>query len=107
MTGQGVIGRDCAWCGLPAVCEIEVSPAEYRTVTRTDPVTGERVPDRRVSRFAVRVPACDTHKTVTAGQPPPVSPPCQRQARDFEQPALFVTADEAWRRNAIHGESTR
>ena len=42
MNGQGVIGRDCAWCGLPAVSEVAVQPAQYRTIAKADPVIGDR-----------------------------------------------------------------
>jgi hypothetical protein len=105
--GQGVIGQACAWCGLPAVCELEVQPAQYRTVSRVDPVSGQRVCEERVSRFAVVVPACDAHKGVTVGQPPPVGRLRQRTARDVDQLGLFVSPDEMRLRSAIRGETGR
>jgi hypothetical protein len=106
MTGQGVIGRDCAWCGLPAVGEIEVEPAQYRTVSRRDPQTGKRTTHQQFVRCAVVVAVCDTHEHITRGQPPPVPIPRQRTARGVEQLGMFpVTAERL--RNAIHGETGR
>jgi len=107
VNGQGVIGRDCAWCGLPAVGEIEVQPSEYRTVTRIDPVSGERASHQRLVRCAIVVPACDEHQEVTVGQPPPVVSPRHRRARDVPQLGLFVSTDEARLRNAIYRETSR
>ena len=105
MTGQGVIGRDCAWCALPAVCEIEVQPAQQRTVSRVDPVSGQRTTYQRLVQAAVVVAACDEHKQITTGQPPAVAVPCQRRAHDVDQLGLFVTADATRARNAIYGHS--
>ena len=105
MTGQGVIGRDCAWCGLPAVCDVETQPAQYRTVSRRDPVSGERVTQQRLLQAAIVVPACDEHQDVTTGQAAPVGLPNRRKARGVEQLGLLVTVDEAWQRNAICGEA--
>jgi hypothetical protein len=105
--GQGVIGRNCAWCASPAVCEIEVQPAEYRTVTRVDPISGERTGHQAVVKAAVVVPACDEHRQITSGQPPPVGIPRQRRARGVEQLGLFVETTEARLRNAIHGDTRR
>ena len=91
MTGQGVLGRDCAWCGLPATGEVEVQPAHYRTVSRRDPMTGKRTAHRVFERTAVVVPVCDTHEHITRGQPAPVPIPRQRTARGVEQLGLFAT----------------
>ena len=107
MIGQGVIGRDCAWCGLPAVCEIEVQPAQQRTVSRVDSVSGERTTYQRVVQAAVVVAACDEHRQITTGQSPAVVVPCQRRAHDVDQLGLFVTVDEARARNAIYQETGR
>lgn len=92
MTGQGVLGRDCAWCGLPATTEIEVQPALYRTVSQRDPVTGKRTAHQRFERAAVVVAVCDTHQHITRGQPPPVPIPRQRTARGVEQLEIFAQA---------------
>jgi len=107
MNGQGALGRDCAWCAQPAVCEIEVQPAEHRTVSRTDPITGQRTGHQRQVRGAIVVPACDEHKHITTRQPTPVAVPRQRKARDVPQLGLFVSGDEARLRNAIYGETRK
>ena len=91
MTGQGVIGRYCAWCGLPATTEVEVQPARYRTVSRRDPVTGKRTAHQVFQRAAIVVTVCDTHEQITRWQPAPVPVPRQRTARGVEQLGLFVT----------------
>ena len=107
MNGQGVIGRDCAWCGLPAVGEVEVQAAEYRTVGKVDPVIGDRSAYQRLVRAAIVVPACDEHKDIRDGQAPPVGIPRQRKARDVQQLGLFVGTDEARSRNAIYQDAGR
>jgi hypothetical protein len=104
--GQGVIGRDCAWCGLPAVCEIEVQPAEYRTTSRVDPVNGERVADRRLVRLAIVAAACDAHRDITIGQPRAVVSPRHRSARG-PQLGLFASAEQQRMRDAITGKRGR
>jgi hypothetical protein len=104
--GQGVIGRDCAWCGLPAVCEIEVQPAEYRTTSRRDPVNGERVTDRRLVRLAIVVAACDAHRDITIGQPRPVVSPRHCSTKRGAQLGLSASTDEQRMRNAIGGSAT-
>jgi hypothetical protein len=91
MSGQGVIGRDCAWCGLPATTELEIQPARYRTVSRRDPVTGKRTAHQVFERAAVIVPVCDTHEQITRGQPAVVPIRRQRTARGIEQLGLFAT----------------
>jgi hypothetical protein len=107
VTGQGVTGRDCVWCGLPAVGEAEVQPAQYRTVSRRDPVTGKRTAHQQFVRAAVVVPVCDTHEQITRGQAGPVPIPRQRTADSVEQLGMFaVTADERLP-TAIHGETGR
>jgi hypothetical protein len=104
--GQGVIGRDCAWCGLPAVCEIEVQPAEYRTSSRVDPLTGERITDRRLARLAIVAAACDAHRDITIGQPRPVVSPRHRSARG-SQLGLFASAEQQRMRDTISGKRGR
>jgi hypothetical protein len=102
-----MIGRDCAWCGLPAVGEIEVQPAQHRTVSRTDPVTGRRTSHQAFVRAAIVVAVCDEHAHITTGQPGSVAIPRQRKARGVEQLGMFaVTADERLR-NAIYREIDR
>jgi hypothetical protein len=107
VNGQGVIGRDCAWCGQPAVCDVEVQAADYRTVSRVDPVSGKRTAQQRLVRAAIVVPACDEYKAITTGQPRPVGIPRQRKARGVQQLDLFATGHEAALRNAISGEVSR
>jgi hypothetical protein len=104
--GQGVISRDCAWCGLPAVCEIEVQPAEYRSTSRRDPVTGERIADRRLVRLAIVVAACDAHRDITLGQARAVVSPRHRSARG-PQLGLFASTQAERMRDAILGERDR
>ncbi len=107
MNGQGVIGSDCAWCGQPAVGDVEVQPAQYRSVSRVDPVSGERTTQRRLVSAAIVVPACDEHQQVTRDQAGPVWTPRDGRARDVEQLGLFVTDEDARLRNAIYGEVNR
>ena len=107
MNGQGMIGRDCTWCGLPAVGDVEVQPAHYRTVTRRDPVTGKRTTDQAFVRAAIRVPACNEHEHITHGQPGAVPVPRQRTAQGVEQLGMFATPADERLRNAIHGEIDR
>ena len=107
MNGQGVIGQDCVWCARPAVGEIEVQPVHHRTVTKIDPVSGRRVPQRLLVQAAIVAAVCDDHKTITIAQPPPVRLPRQCKARGVQQLGLFAGADEVWQRNAISGDSDR
>jgi hypothetical protein len=107
VTGQGAIGRDCAWCGLPAVGEIEVQPAQYRTVSRKDPVTGKRAAHRAFVRAAIVVPVCDEHQHIRSGQPAPVSVPRQRAAKGVEQLGMFPASPDVRLRNAIYRETGR
>jgi hypothetical protein len=107
MTGQGVIGQVCAWCGVPAVDEIEVRPAQYRSLGRVDPIIGDRGAYQQLVRCAVRAPVCDEHAHITRGQSAPVGVPRQRKTTDVEQLGMFpVTADERLR-NAIYRETGR
>jgi hypothetical protein len=106
VNGQGVIGRECAWCGLPAVCEIEVQPAAYRTTSHTDPVSGERITDRRLMRLAIVAAACDTHRDITIGQPRPVLSPRHRSAPG-RQLDLFAGAEQQRMRDTITGKPGR
>jgi hypothetical protein len=106
VNGQGVIGRDCAWCGLPAVCEIEVQPAEYRTTSRTDPVSGERITDRRLVRLAIVADRDVTMRVARRGQPRPVVSPRHRSARR-SQLDLFASTRAERMRDAIVGERDR
>jgi hypothetical protein len=107
MNGQGVIGRDCAWCGQSAIGDVEVQPAQYRTVSRVDPVSGERTTHRRLVSAAIVVSACGEHQQITRGQAPPVWTPRAGRARDVEQLGLFVTDEDARLRNAIYREVER
>lgn len=107
MTGQRVIGRDCAWCGLPAVGELEIQPAQYRTVSRRDPLTGKRAAHQAFVRAAIVVPVCGEHEHITHGQPPAVPVPRQRTARGVEQLGMFPASSEERLRNAIYRETDR
>jgi hypothetical protein len=83
-----------------------VAPAQHRTVSRVDPITGERIAYRRLVRAAIVIPVCGEYRTVTAGQAPPVWTLREQRAPDVQQPGLFVTGEEA-RRNAIDRETGR
>jgi hypothetical protein len=107
VTGQSVIGQACAWCGLPAVEEIEVCPAQYRSLGRVDPIIGDRSAYQQLVRAAVRVPVCDEHARITQGQPGPVGVPRERKTTGVEQLAMFpATADERLL-HAIYRETGR
>ena len=107
MNGQGVIGRECAWCGLPAVGDVELEPARYRTVSRRDPVTGKRTTHQAFVRAAIRAPVCTEHEHITHDQPPPVPVPRQRTARGVEQLGMFATTPDERLRNAIYRKIDR
>jgi len=108
VTGQGVTGEACAWCGRPAVAKVEVQPAQYRSLGRVDPIIGDRSAYQQLVRSAVRVPVCNEHAHITRRQPPPVGVPRERKTtRGVEQLGMFpVTADERLR-NAIYREFDR
>jgi hypothetical protein len=108
VTGQGVVGRECAWCGAPAVSEVEVQPARYRMLGTVDPVIGDRSAYRQLVRGAIVAPACDEHRHITRGQAPPVWTPRDQRARgEVDQLDLFAAGPEARLRNAIYGETRR
>jgi hypothetical protein len=107
VTGQGLIGRECAWCGLPAVGELEIQPARYRSVRRRDPVTGKRTAHQQFERAAIVVAVCGKHEHMTSGQPAAVPIPRQRTARGIEQLGLFASTPQERLRNAIHRETGR
>ena len=107
MNGQGVIGCECAWCGLPAVGDVELEPTRYRTVSRRDSSTGKRTTHRAFVRAAIRAPVCTEHQHITTGQPAPVPVPRQRAAQGVEQLGMFTTSPDERLRNAIHGEINR
>jgi hypothetical protein len=91
MTGQGVIGRDCAWCSLPATSEVEVQPAQYRTVSRRDPISGKRTAHQVFERAPIMAAVCDTHQQITHSQPAPIAIPRQRTAQGVDQLGLFTS----------------
>jgi hypothetical protein len=91
VSGQGVIGRDCAWCGPPETTEVEVQPAQYRMVSRCDPMTGKRTVQQQFARAAVVVAVCDAHEQITRDQPAPVLILRQRTARGVQQLDIFAT----------------
>jgi hypothetical protein len=107
VTSQGLNGRDCASCGLPAVADVEVRPAQYRTVSRKDPATGRRTAHQVFERAAIVAAVCDTHQQITRGQPAAVPIPRQSTARDVEQLGLFASPTEERLRDAILGETGR
>jgi hypothetical protein len=106
MTGQGKGGRECAWCELPTVGDIQVQPAQYRTVSRIDPVTGRRVAHQQLVQAAIHAPVCDEHRSITAGQPPAVGIPRERKAKGVDQLDLFAT-NNGRPQNAITAEVGR
>jgi hypothetical protein len=106
VTGQGLIDPGCAWCGLPAVGDVEVRPAQYRSLG-VDPLIGDRGAYQRLVRSAVRVPVCDQHRQITIGQAPAIGVPRDRKTTAVEQLGMFpVTADERLR-TAIYREIDR
>jgi hypothetical protein len=108
VSGQSVVGRECAWCGAPAVGEVEVQPARYRMLGRVDPVIGDRRAYRQLVRGAIVAPACDEHRHITRGQAPPVWTRREQRVRgEVDQLDLFATGQEAQLRNAIYGEARR
>jgi hypothetical protein len=107
VTGQGRIGPGCAWCGLPAVGDVQVQPAQYRTVSRRDPVTGKRTAHQAFVRAAIVVPVCGEHQHITHGQSPAVPVPRQRTAKGVEQLGMFASTEQERLRNAIYRETGR
>jgi hypothetical protein len=107
VTGQGVIGSDCAWCGLPAVGEVEVRPAEYRSLGRVDPIIGDRGAYQQLVHAPIVVPVCDEHAQIKSGQPAPVPIPRQRTAKGVEQLGMFACTEQERVRNAIYRETGR
>jgi hypothetical protein len=107
VNGQGVIGRECAWCGLPAVGDVELEPARYRTVSRRDPITGQRTSHQAFVRAAIRAPVCTEHQHITRGQPLPVAVPRQRTAQGVEQLGMFTSGADERLRHAIYREIDR
>jgi hypothetical protein len=95
-------GRTCAWCERPAVCEVEVQPAEYQTVSHVDAVSGDQITGRRLLRLAIIAAVCDAHRDITIGQPRPVVRPRHGSARG-PQLDLFASAERERLRNAIIG----
>jgi hypothetical protein len=91
---------------LPAVCEIEVQPAEYRTSSQMDELSGERVADRRLVRLAILAAACETHRDITLGQPRPTVSPRHRSMRGA-QLGLFASTLGEQLRDAIVRERER
>jgi hypothetical protein len=91
MVGQGTLGAGCAWCGLPAVCDVQVQPARYRSVSRLDPMTGRRTAHQRLVQAPIRVPVCDEHRDIATGQPPAPGIPRERKTRErVDQLDLFA-----------------
>jgi hypothetical protein len=105
VTDQGLIGRDCAWCGLPAVADLEIQPAQYRAVSRRDPMMCKRTAQQQLVRSVIVLAVCDTHEHIKRGQPASTPIPRQRTAHDLDQLGMFpVTTDEQLR-NAIRNET--
>jgi hypothetical protein len=98
VTGQDGIGAGCSWCGLPAVADVEVRPAQYRSLGRVDPLIGDRGAYQRLVRAAVRVPVCDQHRQITTRPSPALGVPREHKTTDVEQLGMFpVTGDERLR----------
>jgi len=102
-----MIAPGCAWCGQPAIGDVELQPALYRTVSHRDPITGKRTSQQAFVRAAIRAPICAGHQHITTGQPLPVAVPRQRTAQGVDQLAMFATSADERLRNAIHGEIDR
>jgi hypothetical protein len=108
MAGQGTLGAECAWCGLPAVCDVEVQPARYRTVSRLDPMTGKRTAHQRLVQAPIRVSVCDEHRDITSGQPRAPGIPRERKTRErVDQLDLFASGNGHRPGGAIAGETGR
>jgi len=105
VNGQGVIGPGCAWCGLPAVGDVELQSARYRTVSRRDPMTGRRTTQQAFVRAAIRAPVCSEHQHIATGQPASVPVPRQRTAQGVDQLGMFATTADERLRNAIYRET--
>jgi hypothetical protein len=104
VNGQSRIGPGCAWCGLPAVGDVELEPARYRTVSRRDPITGQRTSQQAFARAAIRAPVCNEHQHITTGQAPPIPVSRQRTAQGVEQLGMFANTADEQLRNAINRE---
>ena len=100
--GQALLGRDCAWCGEPAVAEIEIQPARYRKV-KVNP----RVYADEVAQFAITTYVCDAHRGTVKNQPPPMKNPRTTKDKTAEQTTIFDmpgVGDAPSARNAIFGD---
>lgn len=75
MDGQGLLGKRCAWCELPATREEQIADAEYDKKTGT------------CKRAPIIVPACDDHPT--KDQPAPVGAFRRRKAKGVDQLDIF------------------
>jgi hypothetical protein len=107
VTAAGVIGRDCAWCGLPAVADVEVRRAHYRMVGRVDPLIGDHGAYQHLVRTAVRVPVCDQHRQITTRPSPAIGVPREHKTTDVEQLGIFPVTGHERLRNATRRETGR
>lgn len=106
---QPQLGRYCQWCGEPAIDEILIEPAQYRIVTKLNPISGEAIRAPEISRFAITADVCAAHYEIrdrAGGKPLPDLR--RRKAEGVEQLDIFggLTTDPAPARkpgNAIKG----
>lgn len=82
--------KTCQWCDREAVTSIVLEPTRYRSTTKKDPVTGERVPTTVVAQFEICADACEQHRNVAdrpAGQP--LADPRRKKAEGIEQATVY------------------
>ena len=87
LAGQGILGRDCAWCGKPATDTVEVESARLRTLKTA------RDKAEVCAKQAIVVPACDDHRHIAAGGGPAVEQLRRRAATGVDQLDLLGGAD--------------
>ena len=102
------MSQSCQWCGAPATTTIEIEPVRYRSVTKTDPRTGERMSAKEVAQFAITAEVCDAHKSVRdrqGGQP--ITDLRRKKAKGVEQTSIFdvLGDDDSGPGNAIYGDA--
>jgi hypothetical protein len=105
VTGQDVIGAGCAWCGLLAVADVEVRPAQYRRLGRVDPLIGDRGAYQCLVRAAFRVSVCDQHRQITTRPSPAIGVPREHKTTDVQQLGIFAVTGDERLRNATRRET--
>jgi hypothetical protein len=107
VTSQGLNGRACGWCGLGAVADVEVRPAQYRSLGRVDPLIGDHGAYQHLVRAAVRVPVCDQHRQITTRRSSAIGVPRERKTMGVEQLGMFPVTGHERLRNATRRETGR